>query len=99
MLYLILIVNLLTMNESQKTLRELDVLDVTYHALYIEYLELVVSFELKYGLIYLLLKFSGLVGEDLHRYLKKFQVACFTPMKPGGGPYQGESLSIIASRW
>ena len=39
--------------------------------------------ELKSGLIHLLPKFHGLVGEDSHKHLKEFHVVCST-MKPHG---------------
>lgn len=72
------------MVEPQITLREFVALDVTYHALCIEYPELTVPFELKSGLVQLLPKFSGLTCEDPHKHLKKFHVVCFTPVKPEG---------------
>lgn len=59
------------MDESQITLIELVAPDDTYHALCIEYPELTVPFELKYGLIHLLSKFSGVSGEDPHKHLKE----------------------------
>ncbi|RDX68648.1 hypothetical protein CR513_52339, partial [Mucuna pruriens] len=34
------------------------------------------SYELKYGLMNLLPKFHGLVGEDPHKHLKEFHVVC-----------------------
>ncbi|RDX76169.1 hypothetical protein CR513_43873, partial [Mucuna pruriens] len=43
------------------------------------------TYELKSGLIHLLPKFHGLVGEDLHKHLKEFHVVCST-MRPQGIP-------------
>ncbi|RDX95299.1 hypothetical protein CR513_22199, partial [Mucuna pruriens] len=42
-----------------------------------------VSYELKSGLIHLLPKFHGLVGEDPHKLLKKFYVVCSTMRSQG----------------
>ena len=41
------------------------------------------TFELKFGLIYLLPTFHGLASEDLHKHLKELHVVC-TSMKPTG---------------
>ncbi|RDX86429.1 hypothetical protein CR513_32240, partial [Mucuna pruriens] len=49
------------------------------------------TYELKSGLIHLLPKFHGLVGEDLHKHLKEFHVVCST-MRP---QVSGEVLSGI----
>lgn len=48
----------------RRTLREPDAPNVTYNLLCIEYPELNVSFKLKFDLIHLLLKFSGIVGDN-----------------------------------
>ncbi|RDX76490.1 hypothetical protein CR513_43519, partial [Mucuna pruriens] len=50
------------MENNDRTLKELARPDVTY--------------ELKSGLIHLLPKFDGLVGEDPHKHLKEFHVVC-----------------------
>lgn len=57
---------------DNRTLRQLVAPDVNYNGLCIEYDVVVVPFELKSGLIHLLPKFSGLVGEDPHKHLKEF---------------------------
>ncbi|RDY09949.1 hypothetical protein CR513_05605, partial [Mucuna pruriens] len=51
------------MEDNDRTLKELATSD---------------SDELKFGLIYLLPKFHGLEGEDLHNHLKEFHVVCST---------------------
>ncbi|RDX76771.1 hypothetical protein CR513_43200, partial [Mucuna pruriens] len=53
---------------------ELATLDVVYQPWCIQYpqLELAQTYELKSGLIHLLPKFHGLVGEDPHKHLKEF---------------------------
>ncbi|RDX92534.1 hypothetical protein CR513_25322, partial [Mucuna pruriens] len=56
------------MENNDRTLKELATLD---------------SYELKFGLIHLLPKFHGLVGEDSHKHLKEFDVVCST-MRPHG---------------
>ncbi|RDX91425.1 hypothetical protein CR513_26598, partial [Mucuna pruriens] len=48
-------------------------------------LESAQTYELKSGLIHLLPKFHGLVGEDPHKHLKEFHVVCST-MRPQGIP-------------
>ena len=49
----------------EHTLRELATLDITHQPLCIIYLETTGTFELKTGLIHLLLAFHGRLGEDL----------------------------------
>jgi len=71
-------------NMAEGTLRELAAPDVNYNGLCIAYVDVVVSFELKSGLIHLLPKFSCLAGEDPHKHLKEFQVVCSTPLRPAG---------------
>ncbi|XP_027348046.1 vacuolar-processing enzyme delta-isozyme-like [Abrus precatorius] len=56
-------------NMANRTLKELVAPDVNYHALAIQYPNLDADFELKSGLIHLLPKFHGLVGEDPHKHL------------------------------
>ncbi|RDX89509.1 hypothetical protein CR513_28755, partial [Mucuna pruriens] len=57
-------------------LKELATPDVVYQPWCIQYpqLEPAQSYELKSGLIHLLPKFRGLVGEDPHKCLKEFHV-------------------------
>ena len=56
---------------------------MAYQPLGIHYPELDADFELKSGLIHLLLKFHGLVREDLYKHLKDFYIVRST-MKPKG---------------
>ena len=65
----------------ERTLRELAESDLNQQPLCIQYVELEVNFELKLGLIHLLLKFHGFAGEDPHKHLKEFQVVC-SSMRP-----------------
>lgn len=58
------------------TNRELAAPDVTYQSLCIQYPELEVDIELRSGIIYLLSKFHGLVGEDPNRDLQEFHMVC-----------------------
>ncbi|RDX76043.1 hypothetical protein CR513_44015, partial [Mucuna pruriens] len=51
------------MENNDRTLKELATLD---------------TYELKSGLIHLLPKFHGLVGEDPYKHLKEFHVVCST---------------------
>ncbi|KAL0428133.1 UNVERIFIED_CONTAM: hypothetical protein Slati_2988100 [Sesamum latifolium] len=67
----------------ERSIKEMTSLDLNQQPLCIEYLNLDVDFELKPGLIHLLPTFRGLVGEDLHKHLKKFHVVC-SGMKPQG---------------
>ncbi|RDX86175.1 hypothetical protein CR513_32521, partial [Mucuna pruriens] len=71
------------MENNDQTLKELTMPDVVYQPWCIQYLQLepVQSYELKSSLIHLLPKFHGLVGEDPHKHLKEFHVACST-MRP-----------------
>lgn len=69
---------------DQRTLRQLATPDVNYNGLCIEYVDVVVPFEWKSGLIHLLLMFLGLAGEGSHKHLKEFQVVCSTPLRPEG---------------
>ncbi|RDY04626.1 hypothetical protein CR513_11652, partial [Mucuna pruriens] len=66
-----------------RTLKELATPDVVYQPWCIQYpqLEPAQTYELKSGLIHLLPKFHGLVGEDPHKHLKEFHVVCST-MRP-----------------
>ncbi|RDY09249.1 hypothetical protein CR513_06407, partial [Mucuna pruriens] len=66
------------MENNNRTLKELATLDYPY-------LELARSYELKSGLIHLLLKFHSLASEDPHKHLKEFHVVCFM-MRPQGIP-------------
>ncbi|RDX94146.1 hypothetical protein CR513_23502, partial [Mucuna pruriens] len=71
------------MENHDRTLKELATPDVVYQPWCIQYpqLEPAQTYELKSGLINLLPKFHGLVGEDPHKYLKEFHVVCST-MRP-----------------
>ncbi|RDX74482.1 hypothetical protein CR513_45764, partial [Mucuna pruriens] len=48
-------------------------------------IELAQSYELKFNLIHLLLKFHGLASEDPHKHLKEFHMVC-SMMRPQGIP-------------
>ncbi|KAH9686698.1 hypothetical protein KPL70_014461 [Citrus sinensis] len=67
----------------ERTLRELAEPDLNHQPLYIQYVDLEVNFELKFGLIHLLPKFHGFAGEDPHKHLKEFHVVC-SSMRPQG---------------
>lgn len=69
---------------DQRTLRKLATPNVNCNGLCIEYDNVVIPFELKYGLIHLLPKFNCLAGEDPHKHLKEFQVICSAPLRPEG---------------
>jgi len=73
-------------NMDNKILKELVAPDVTYQPLCIQYHELEADFELKFGLIHLLPKFHGLVGEDPHKHLMEFHVVCSTMKLVGPTP-------------
>ncbi|RDY11591.1 hypothetical protein CR513_03725, partial [Mucuna pruriens] len=64
------------MENHDRTLKELTTLDVVYQPWWIQYpqLEPTQSYELKSGLIHLLLKFHGLASEDPHKHLKEFHM-------------------------
>ena len=66
---------------ANKSLKELASPDLNHQPLCIDYPDLDASFELRSGLIHLLLTFCGLVGEDPHKHLKEFHVVC-SSMKP-----------------
>ncbi|RDX84716.1 hypothetical protein CR513_34189, partial [Mucuna pruriens] len=74
-------------SNNDRTLKELATPYVVYQSWCIQYpqLELAQTYELKSGLIHLLPKFHGLVGEDPHKHLKEFHVVCST-MRPYGIP-------------
>ena len=67
---------------DQRTLKQLVVPDVNYNDFCIEYYDVSVPFELKFGLIHLFPRFSGLAGEDPHEHLKEFEVVCSAPSGP-----------------
>ncbi|XP_027348057.1 uncharacterized protein LOC113859498 [Abrus precatorius] len=70
---------------AEKTLRELASPDVYFQTLCIQYPNLDTPCVLKSGLIHLLPKFHGLVGEDPFKHLKEFHIVC-TTMGPVGIP-------------
>ncbi|RDX83308.1 hypothetical protein CR513_35789, partial [Mucuna pruriens] len=61
-----------SLENNDRTLKELATTDVYPQ------LELAQTYELKFGLIHLLPKFHGLVGEDPHKHLKEFHVISST---------------------
>jgi hypothetical protein len=83
----------LDMARNNRTLKELAAPDVTYQPLGIQYPDTNMPFELKSGLIHLLPKFHGLVGEDPHKHLKEFHIVCST-MRPQG--IQEEHIKLRA---
>ena len=70
-------------NNANKSLKELAIPDLNHQPLCIDYPDLDASFELRSGLIHLLLTFLGLAGEDPHKHLKEFHVV-YSSMKPQG---------------
>ncbi|RDX96160.1 hypothetical protein CR513_21218, partial [Mucuna pruriens] len=72
-------------NNNYRTLKELATPDVVYQPWCIQYpqLEPAQTYELKSGLIHLLPKFYGLVGEDPYKHLKEFHVV-YSIMRPQG---------------
>ncbi|RDY14558.1 hypothetical protein CR513_00371, partial [Mucuna pruriens] len=74
-------------NHNDRTVKELATPNVLYLPWCIQYpqLEPAQTYELKSGLIHLLPKFHGLVGEDSHKHLKEFHVICST-MRQWGIP-------------
>ncbi|RDY08464.1 hypothetical protein CR513_07308, partial [Mucuna pruriens] len=74
-----------SMENNDRTLKELATLDVVYQPWCIQCppLEPAQSYELKSSLIQLLPKFHDLAGEDPHKHLKEFHVVCST-MRPQG---------------
>jgi len=66
---------------SERTLRELVALDVNIQTLCVQYPKLDVQCKLKSGLIHLLPKFHGLLGEeDPHKHLNEFHIVCASHM-------------------
>ena len=61
---------------NNRTRKELATLDLNQQPLCIQYSNLEVAFELKYGLIHLLPSFHGFLGEDPNKHLKEFHVVC-----------------------
>ncbi|XP_039051554.1 uncharacterized protein LOC120192961 [Hibiscus syriacus] len=72
-----------TMANEERTLRELAAPNMNQQPLDIDYPTLEVAFELKYGLIHLLLTFHGLENKDPHKHLKEFHAIC-SSMRPQG---------------
>ncbi|OMO59181.1 Retrotransposon gag protein [Corchorus capsularis] len=66
----------MTEEEQPKTLRELAAPKVNTKRLAIRYPDTNGNFEIKSGFIQILPKFHGLPGEDPHRHLTDFQIAC-----------------------
>ncbi|XP_042408573.1 uncharacterized protein LOC121997950 [Zingiber officinale] len=71
------------MADHSRTMKELAALDETFKYSCITYPDLAGDFELRSGLIHLLLKYQGLSREDPNRHLHEFHVVCST-MKPQG---------------
>ncbi|RDY08588.1 hypothetical protein CR513_07170, partial [Mucuna pruriens] len=83
-----------SMENNDKTLKELATLDVVYQPWCIQCppLEPSQSCELKSSLIHLLPKFHGLEGEDFHKHLKEFHDEAAGDI---GRPHHDESISIL----
>ncbi|KAL0446487.1 UNVERIFIED_CONTAM: hypothetical protein Slati_1776600 [Sesamum latifolium] len=60
----------------ERSIKDMTSPDLYQQPLCIEYPDLEVNFELKFGLIHLLRTFRGLAGEDPHKHLKEFHVVC-----------------------
>ena len=67
--------------ENNRTLNELATPDLDQQPLCIQYPNLEVAFELKFGLIHLLPTFHGFAREDPNKHLKEFHVVC-SSMRP-----------------
>jgi len=67
---------------------------MTIQTLCIEYLDLDVECELKFGLIHLLSKFHALAGEEPHKHLKEFYIVC-TTMRPSEVPEEHIKLKAF----
>ena len=63
---------------NNRIVKELVAPDVTCQPLCICYLKVDATFELKYGLIYMLPTFNGLANEYLYKHLTKFHMVCLT---------------------
>ncbi|RDX77866.1 hypothetical protein CR513_41938, partial [Mucuna pruriens] len=65
-----------SMENNNRTLKELATQDVLYQPWCIQYLQIKPAqlYELKFGLIHLLPKFHDLAGEDPHKHLKELHV-------------------------
>lgn len=61
-----------------QTIRQLVEASIEQPPLYIAYPTVDTNFELKSGLIQLLLTFRGLQNENPHKYLKEFQMVCLS---------------------
>ena len=68
-----------TMAANNRTLKKLTAPDLDLQPLCIEYSNLEVAFELKYGLIHVL-PIHGLAGDDPNKHLKEFHVV-YSSMK------------------
>ncbi|RDX95669.1 hypothetical protein CR513_21771, partial [Mucuna pruriens] len=73
------------MENNDRTLKELATPDMAYQPWCIQYpqLEPTQIYKLKSGLIHLLPKFHGIVGEDPHKHSKEFHVVC-SAIRPKG---------------
>lgn len=60
----------------ERTLKQLAKSYMTHQPLCVIYLDTMVSFELKPGLIHLLPQFKGSPGKDPHKHLKDFHFVC-----------------------
>ena len=68
---------------NNRTLKELATPNLDQQPLCIQYPNLEVAFELKFGLIHLLPTFHGFAGEDPNKHLKEFHVVCSSMRSTG----------------
>ena len=68
---------------NNRTLKELATPNLDQQPLCIQYPNLEVAFELKYGLIHLFPTFHGFAREDPNKHLNEFHVVC-SSMRPIG---------------
>ncbi|KAL5186998.1 hypothetical protein HKD37_05G012741 [Glycine soja] len=81
----------------ERTLREMAAPDFTYESLCIQYPDEGVPYVLKTGLIHLLPKFHGLVGEDPHKHLKEFHIVHFQLVSQHTLRRKGDAGLAVAS--
>ena len=68
---------------NNRTLKQLATLDLDQQPLCIQYPNVEVAFELKFGLIHLIPTFYGFAGENPNKHLKEFHVLC-SSVRPTG---------------
>ncbi|RDX69656.1 hypothetical protein CR513_51197, partial [Mucuna pruriens] len=88
-------------NNNNRMLKEMATPDVLYQPWCIQYPQLdpAQTYELKFGLVHLLPKFHGLVGEDPHKHLKEFHVVCSTMRLQGIQEDYIKIKAFVLPRW